>query len=64
MSGVERVIATTLTGVGEGIARLREIGSPIEMVACSIEVHVDEDGPPAARLVVDLRAVPSGDADG
>jgi hypothetical protein len=64
VTGVDRVIAATLTGVSEGIAVLRDSGSPVEMVACSIEVHVDDQGPPVARLVLDLRGTPSGDGDG
>jgi hypothetical protein len=65
VSGLDRVIAATLAGVGEGIAGLREAGSPMAMVACSIEVHVDEHGPPEARLVLDLRSAPPvSDGDG
>ena len=63
-SGLDRVIAATLTGVGEGIAGLREAGSPLEMVSCSIEVHVDDDCPPAARLVLDLRRVAAVEGEG
>jgi hypothetical protein len=63
MSGeVERVIARSLAGVGEGIAALRAAGEPVTVVACSIEVDLDGSGP-AARMTVDLGPSPQGASD-
>lgn len=62
-TGLDRVIAATLAGAGEGIARLRDTGADIVIRACSIEVVVDEAETPSAHVRVEL-GYPEGERPG
>lgn len=53
-----RVIAELLEGAGDGIEQLRDRGSGVALVDCTIDVMVDDASQPSARVRIVLGSAP------